>query len=89
MLQLPLVYINIAAASLPLALVFVKAMKLWGARAARIGILSVTAAVTGAAAPFLVPGDNTLLLVIFMFIPAIFGLVFASLRPSHRTFSKT
>src|SRR5262249_40732770 len=32
-----------------------------------------------AAAPFLQPGDNTLLLIIFMFIPAIFGLVFASL----------
>jgi len=32
-----------------------------------------------AAAPFLQPGDNTLLLIMFMFIPAIFGLVFASL----------
>src|SRR5262249_45855954 len=32
-----------------------------------------------AAAPFLKPGDNTLLLIMFMFIPAIFGLVFASL----------
>jgi ATP/ADP translocase len=79
LLRLPLIYINIAAASLPLALIFVKAMKLWGARPARIGILSVTAVVMAAAAPFLRPGDNTLLLIMFMFIPAIFGLVFASL----------
>jgi ATP/ADP translocase len=79
LLQLPLVYINIAAASLPLALIFVKAMKLWGARPARIGILSLTAVAIAAVAPFLKPGDNTLLLIMFMFIPAIFGLVFASL----------
>lgn len=79
LLQLPLVYINIAGASLPLALIFVKAMKRWGARPARIGILSLTAVVMAAAAPFLKPGDNTPLLIMFMFIPAIFGLVFASL----------
>src|SRR5215831_12659531 len=34
LLQLPLVYINIGVASLPLALIFVKAMKIWGARPA-------------------------------------------------------
>ncbi len=79
LLQLPLVYINIGAASLPLALIFVKAMKVWGARPARVGILLLAANVLAAAAPFLQPGDNKLLLVIFMFIPAIFGLLFASL----------
>src|SRR5689334_16767492 len=79
LLQLPLIYINIAGASLPLALVFVKAMKSWGARPARIGILSIAAGVMAATAPFLQPGDNPLLLLTFMFIPAIFGLVFASL----------
>src|SRR5919197_608713 len=79
LLQLPLIYINIAAASLPLALIFVKAMKVWGARPARIGILSLAGAVMAAAAPFLQPGDNALLLVVFMFIPAVFGIVFASL----------
>ena len=35
LLQLPLIYINIGAASLPLAIVFVKTMKVWGARVAR------------------------------------------------------
>jgi ATP/ADP translocase len=79
LLQLPLVYINIGGASLPLALLFVKAMKTWGARPARVGIMLLTAGVLAAASPFLHAGDNKLLLAIFMFIPAIFGLVFASL----------
>jgi ATP/ADP translocase len=79
LLQLPLVYINIGVASLPLALIFVKAMKIWGARPARIGVFLLAAAVMAVAAPFLEPGDNALLLAIFMFIPAIFGLLFASL----------
>jgi ATP/ADP translocase len=79
LLQLPLVYINIGAASLPLALIFVKAMKIWGARPARIGIFLLAAGVMAAAAPFLEAGDNQLMLAIFIFIPAIFGLLFASL----------
>jgi ATP/ADP translocase len=79
LLQLPLVYINIGAASLPLALIFVKAMKIWGARPARVGVFLLAAGVMAAAAPFLEPGDNQLLLAVFMFIPAIFGLLFASL----------
>jgi MFS family permease len=79
LLQLPLIYINIAGAALPLALLFVKSMKIWGARPARVGILLFAAAVMAMAAPFLEPGENTLLLAVFMFIPASFGLVFASL----------
>ncbi|MGE5303454.1 MAG: hypothetical protein ACM3TN_09020 [Alphaproteobacteria bacterium] len=79
LLQLPFVYINIAGASLPLALLFVKAMKVWGARPARVGIFVIAAAVLAAAAPFLRPGDNPLLLATFMFIPATFALLFASL----------
>jgi ATP:ADP antiporter, AAA family len=78
LLQLPLIYINIGVATLPLALVFVKAMKVWGARPARAGVMLLAAVVMAAAAPFLQPGDNTLLLVVFMFIPAIFALIFAS-----------
>jgi ATP/ADP translocase len=79
LLQLPLIYINIGAASLPLAIIFVKAMKVWGARPARLGVLTLAGAVMALAAPFLQPGDNKLLLAMFMFIPAIFGLLFASL----------
>src|SRR5688500_6703145 len=62
LLQLPLIYINIAGAALPLALIFVKAMKIWGARSARVGILLFAAAVMAGAAPFLQPGESTLLL---------------------------
>ena len=79
LLQLPLIYINIGVASLPLAIIFVKAMKIWGARPARLGVLTFAAAVMALTAPFLEPGDNKLLLAMFMFIPAIFGLLFASL----------
>ncbi len=79
LLQLPLIYINIAAASLPLALIFVKAMKTWGARPARLGVLTFAALMLALVAPFLEPGDNRLMLAVFMFIPAIFGVVFASL----------
>ena len=79
LLQLPLIYINIAGAALPLALLFVKAMKIWGARPARVGILLFAATVLAGAAPFLKPGESTLLLAVFMFIPAIFGIIFASL----------
>jgi ATP/ADP translocase len=79
LLQLPLIYINIGVASLPLAIIFVKAMKIWGARSARLGVLTFAAAVIALTAPFLEPGDNKLLLAMFMFIPAIFGLLFASL----------
>ena len=79
LLQLPLIYINIAAASLPLALFFVKAMKTWGARPARLGVLTFAAVVLALAAPFLQPGDNMLMLAVFMFIPAVFGVLFASL----------
>src|SRR5690349_1888072 len=79
LLQLPLIYLNIGAASLPLAIVFVKTMKGWGARPARLGVFTLAAAVMMLASPFLQPGENKLLLGIFMFIPAIFGLLFASL----------
>src|SRR5947209_20237188 len=67
LLQLPLVYINIGVASLPLALIFVKAMKTWGARPARVGVLLLAAVIMAAMAPFLEPGDNTLLLAVFIF----------------------
>src|SRR5438132_4088177 len=68
LLQLPLVYINIGAASLPLALIFVKAMKVWGARPARVGILLLAATVIAAASPFFEPAPKQLLLAIFLML---------------------
>lgn len=78
-LQLPVATMIIAAASLPLAIIFVKAMKIWGARPARIGVLVFAAAVIAASAPFLEPGDSPLLFAVFIFVPSIFGILFASL----------
>ncbi len=77
--QLPVAAMMITAASLPLAMLFVKAMKSWGARPARVGLMLIAAAVLGMAAPFLQPGGSTLLFNIFIFIPSAFGIMFASL----------
>jgi hypothetical protein len=77
--QLPVATITLAAASLPLAMIFVKVMKTWGARPARIAIMLFAAAAIALAAPFLQPGDSPLLFNVFIFIPATFGIMFASL----------
>jgi len=77
--QLPVATIMIASASLPLAMLFVKAMKTWGARPARVGLMLFAAAILAVAAPFLEPGDSVLLFYIFIFIPAAFAIIFASL----------
>jgi ATP/ADP translocase len=78
LLQLPVAYVNIGLGALPLALLFVKAMKSWGARPARVGVTLLAGAGMGACAPFLAPGADTLLLGLFIFVPAVFGIVFAS-----------
>jgi ATP/ADP translocase len=78
LLQLPMAYVNIGLGSLPLALIFVKIMKIWGARPARVGVALLAAVGMAAFVPFLEPGADTLLLAFFIFVPAIFGIVFAS-----------
>ena len=78
LLQLPVAYVNIGLGSLPLALIFVKVMKVWGARPARVGIMVLAATVMMAFVPFLEPGADTLLLAFFIFVPATFAIVFAS-----------
>src|SRR5262245_36036816 len=77
--QLPLATMTVAAASLPLAMLFVKAMKTWGGRPARIGLMLFAAVVLGLSAPFLEAGEANVLFNIFIFIPAVFGIMFASL----------
>ena len=77
--QLPVATMAIAAASLPLAMIFVKAMKTWGARPSRIGIMIFAVAVLALCAPFLQAGESALLFNIFIFIPSVFGVMFASL----------
>ena len=78
-LQLPVATMTLAAASLPLAILFVKLMRSFGARPARVGAMLFAAAVLGVAAPLLRPGDSLLLFNIFIFIPAMFAIIFASL----------
>jgi len=77
--QLPVATMTVAAASLPLAILFVKVMKTWGARPARIAIMLFAAGVLTLTAPFLQAGDSPLLFNVFIFIPAVFGIMFASL----------
>jgi AAA family ATP:ADP antiporter len=77
--RLPVATMMITAASLPLAILFVKAMKIWGARPARLGLLLFAGAALSLAAPFLEAGDSPLLFNIFIFIPSAFGIMFASL----------
>jgi len=77
--QLPVATIMIAGASLPLAILFVKVMTTWGARPARLAIIFLAASVLSLTAPFLEAGDSALLFNIFIFIPSVFGIIFASL----------
>ena len=77
--RLPVAAMMITAASLPLAILFVKAMKIWGARPARLGLLLFAGAALTLAAPFLEAGGSPLLFNVFIFIPSSFGIMFASL----------
>ena len=60
-------------------MLFVGAMKLFGARPARVGVFVFTAGIMLGTAPFLQAGKSPLLLAMFVFVPAVFGLLFASL----------
>lgn len=77
--QLPTAYMMIGMASLPGAFIYVQAMKRWGARNARVGILLLTAAILAAFVPFLNPGNHSVLLSLFIFVPTIFGILFANI----------
>lgn len=77
--QLPFAYIVIGTASVPAAFLYVKAMKAWGARPARLAILIFAAVVIAIHTPLLDPGNYPVLLSLFAFIPSIFGILFANL----------
>jgi ATP/ADP translocase len=76
--QLPIAYMAIGMMSLPGAMIFVKAMKRWGARPARVGVLIFAAAVMSAFVPFLRAEAPNVLFNLFIFIPSIFAILFAS-----------
>lgn len=77
--QLPTAYMMIGIASVPGAFLYVHAMKRWGARTARVGILVLTATMLAAFVPFLKPGNYPVLLSLFIFVPMIFGILFANI----------
>jgi AAA family ATP:ADP antiporter len=79
LLQLPMAYMGIGMASLPAAILLVKAMKTWGARPSRVAILIFAAVALAGFVPFLKEGSYPILISIFIFIPTIFGLLFASI----------
>jgi MFS family permease len=79
LLQLPMAYMMIGIASLPGAFLYVQAMKKWGARPARVGILILTATTLAAFVPFLTPGNYPVLLSLFIFVPTTFGILFANI----------
>jgi hypothetical protein len=77
--QLPMAYMMMGLASVPAAFLYVQAMKIWGARAASVGIVVFAAAVMAAFVPFLPQMNYSVLLSLFIFIPTIFGPMFASI----------
>jgi len=78
LLQLPMAYMGIGMLSLPAAFLFVRAMKLCGARSARVGIMILTAFVLAGFVPLLNRANHAVLISNFVFVPTIFGLLFAS-----------
>lgn len=76
--QLPMAYMAIGMTSLPAAFLFVRAMKRWGASPSRIGILIFTAAALALFTPFLEKGNYPVLLSLFVFVPTVFGILFAN-----------
>ena len=76
--QLPMAYMLIGVSAFPAAFLFVQGMKTWGARPARVGILIFASVVLAGFVPFLKPQHYSVLLALFIFIPTIFGILFAS-----------
>jgi len=77
--RFPMAYMLVGAASLVSAFLYVQAMKKWGARSCRIGIMVLATVVLAVLAPFVKPDHYTVLMFLFIFIPTIFGILFANI----------
>jgi len=75
--QLPLAYIFIAIASVPAAMMHLKAIEWWGARKVRTGVFLVAALTFVCFAPFVDPKHRALMLGLFVLVPSLFAAVFA------------
>ena len=76
--QLPVAYIWIALASVLAAFVHLAAMRRWGARRTRSGVILLTGLACLAWTPFVDAQHPLLVMALFIFIPVIFAAVFAA-----------
>ncbi len=76
--QLPVAYIWIALASILAAVVHLAAMRRWGARRTRSGVILLTGLACLAWTPFVDAQHPLLVMALFIFIPVIFAAVFAA-----------
>lgn len=77
--RFPTAYMLVGAASLVAAFLYVQAMKNWGARSSRVGIMVLAAVVLAVLAPFIRPDNHSVLMFLFIFIPTIFAILFANI----------
>ncbi|MEE8348205.1 MAG: hypothetical protein V3R94_01445 [Acidobacteriota bacterium] len=75
--QLPLVYMLMAAVSVPAAMVHLEAIKKWGARKVRTSVFLLTAAMFLCFVPFVDVGHKILVFALFVLVPAAFAALFA------------
>lgn len=76
--QLPFAYLWIAFASVPSGMLHLAAMKRWGARRVRTGLLILTAGLFLAFVPFVGEEHQLAMMVLFVLVPVIFAAVFAA-----------
>jgi hypothetical protein len=77
--QFPMAYMLVGLVSLIGAALYVRAMKIWGARACRTGSMLFAAIVLAILVPALRPGNYPALMSLFIFIPTVFGILFANI----------
>jgi len=77
--QFPMAYMLVGLASLLSAALYVRAMKIWGARTCRTGFMILAAVVLAVLVPTLRPGHYLALMSLFIFIPTVFGILFANI----------
>ena len=75
--RLPMAYVWIAMASVPAAMMHLKALERWGARRTRTGILLVAASLFFLFVPFTDGAQRSVVTLLFVMVPTAFAAVFA------------
>ena len=75
--QLPLAYIFIAIASVPAAMMHLKAIERWGSRKVRTGVFLVAAFTFLGFVPFVDAEYKSPMMILFVLVPSLFAAVFA------------